>query len=214
MKAPDHALAITKAALNLVPGVGGAIASLIGDYVPMSTQRSIERGVILLGERLQSLEDRIDPEVVNKDEFAELFKSCYLVIVRTHQEEKLQAATAILANLMLRHGDPEKASYEELDHLIRCVDTLSIGAIAFLGMVRKLTKPQSNNRIDFGQVSAHFIQMGDSLLMSLATELDSLNLLHTVEPGIRTENYGNYALELSPIGIRFVDRFLQSAEQS
>jgi hypothetical protein len=210
MKTSDHTLAVVKAAVNLVPVVGGAIASLISDYVPSATRRSIDHGMVLPGERLKIVEDRIDPDAINKDEFAELFKSCYLVFIRTHQEEKLRAAAAIIANLVLKPGDPEKVPYEELDHLVRCVDGLSIGAIAFLGTVRELTKPfpQLNNRVDFGPVSAHFPQMGVSLLMSLATELDSLNLIHIVEPGIRTPNYGNYAIELTPIGTRFVDRFL------
>ena len=46
--------------------------------------------------------------------------------------------TAILANLLLRPGDPAKSSYEELDHLIRCIDDLSIGAIHVLGAARTI----------------------------------------------------------------------------
>jgi hypothetical protein len=36
--ARDHALTLKKAGPNLIPVVGGALASLIGDYVPTSTQ--------------------------------------------------------------------------------------------------------------------------------------------------------------------------------
>src|SRR6266851_5467955 len=77
----DHAIALVKAALNLVPSIGGAVASLIDDYVPLSTQRSIEKAMDSLGEKLASLEGRIDVSAVNKDDFSELFKSCFLVIV-------------------------------------------------------------------------------------------------------------------------------------
>jgi hypothetical protein len=136
--AKDHALAIIKAGINLIPMVGGPIASLIGDYVPTSTQAVIERSTELLAQKLDALKDRIDLEAVNKDDFSELFKSCYLVIVRTNREQKLQVATAILANLLLRPGDPAKSSYEELDHLIRCIDALSIGAITVLGAARTI----------------------------------------------------------------------------
>ena len=115
--AKDHALAIIKAGINLIPLVGGPIASLIGDYVPTSTQAVIERSTELLAQKLDALKDRIDVEAVNKDDFSELFKSCYLVIVRTNREQKLQAATAILANLLLRPADPAKSSYEELEHV-------------------------------------------------------------------------------------------------
>jgi hypothetical protein len=71
----DHALTVVKAALNLIPSVGGALASLIGDYVPTSTQRSIDETMSLLGEKLLSLEGRIDVDAVNKEDFSELFKS-------------------------------------------------------------------------------------------------------------------------------------------
>ena len=74
MKPSDHALIAIKASLNLIPSVGGAIASLIGDYVPLSTQRSIEVTTDLLREKLTALEGRLDTEIVDKDEFSELFK--------------------------------------------------------------------------------------------------------------------------------------------
>ena len=137
-----------------------------------------------------------------------MFKSCYLIIVRTHQEEKLRAAAALLANLLLKPGDPAKASYEELDHLVRCLDALSIGAITFLGAVRYLSR-QSNNRVDFSNISSRFPQMDASLLMSLATELDALNLIHITEPAIQVPEYGNYGIQLTPIGARFVERFIE-----
>ena len=58
---------------------------------------------------------------------------------RTHRDEKLRAAANILANLLLKPGDQAKVSYDELDHLIRCVDALSIGAITVLGAIRQVS---------------------------------------------------------------------------
>jgi hypothetical protein len=77
--ARDHALAVVKAGLNLIPVVGGALGSLVGDYVPSSTQAAVERTTELPGERLEALEGRVDVDAVNKEDFSELFKSCYLV---------------------------------------------------------------------------------------------------------------------------------------
>jgi hypothetical protein len=50
--ASDHSLATIKALLNAIPTIGGSLASLIGDYVPTSTQRAIEKTVDLLSEKL------------------------------------------------------------------------------------------------------------------------------------------------------------------
>ena len=216
LKPSDHALIVIKAALNAVPTVGGANASLISDYVPLSTQRSIERTTDLLREKLAVLEGRLNVSGVDKDEFSELFKSCYLVVIRTTQEAKLRAASALLANLLLKEGDSEKVSYAELDHFIRCVDGLSIGAITVLGVARKVIgrsniQPNSdgNQSVPFEQLRNELPQFDLSLLMGLVSELNSLNLLRIEgRPSIPTAQYGNYPLSLTPLGGRFVDRFI------
>ncbi len=227
----DHALIAIKAALNVVPHVGGVLASLIGDYVPLSTQRSIEKSILLLREQLEKLQDRVDLETVNKDEFADLFKSSYLAIVRTTNEEKLRAAAAILANLFLKPGDSDKLPYTELDHFVRCLDQLSIGAITALGVVYNLGKKNApptypegdirlslealrsvhGIRLDFRVVHAEMSDMDPSLLMGLLGELNAANLIHLPGvPTIRTPDFGNYPIELTALGIRFVERVLNT----
>ena len=70
-KTSDNVLAAVKAGLNAVPFVGGSIASLLGDYLPSSTQKNIEKSMELLGGQLPRLGDRVDCETVDRDEFAE-----------------------------------------------------------------------------------------------------------------------------------------------
>lgn len=209
----DHALAVVKAGLNAVPMVGGVLGSLISDYVPTSTQRAIEKTVALLAEQLMALQGRIDVELVDKEEFSELFKSCYLVAVRSHREEKLRAAAALLANLLLRPGDPSKASYEELDHLARCVEALSVGAISVLGAAHRMTSSdRSSGREEtflFPQLSVAFRQFDASMLMSLVRELQSLNLIRVQEGGIRIPDHGEVRLEMTPLGHRLIERFIE-----
>lgn len=210
--ASDHALALIKAGMNAVPIVGGPIASLIGDYLPMSTQRNIEKTVSFLGEKLNILEGRIDVELVDKDDFSELFKSCYLIVLRSHREEKLRAAANLLANMLLRPGDPSKASYEELDHLVRCLDGLSSGAISVLGAARHIAMSANSGgqgRFHFSQLAISFPQFDSSLLMSLASELRGFNLLRVQEGDIRLPDHAELLLEVTPIGQRFIDRFIE-----
>jgi hypothetical protein len=87
--ASEHALAVIKAALNAVPVVGGSIASLIGDYIQTATQRAVDQALSDLSEQLTQLGDRIDATKIDRDQFSELFKSTYLVMVRTHNKHKL-----------------------------------------------------------------------------------------------------------------------------
>ena len=213
----DHALALIKAGISLVPSIGGPIASLIGDYVPSATQRSVEAALEILKQKLENLADRIDPNAVNKDEFAELFKSCYLAIVRTHQKEKLTAAVNLIANILLRNGEPEKLSYTELDHFARCLESLSIGAIETLGhavniargskAAEYLTQPV---RFDFEQLQGCMPETNAFLLMGLVGELNSMNLIHLAgAPQIAIPPYSNYPIQLTPLGVRFCEQLLE-----
>jgi hypothetical protein len=200
------------AGLSAVPIVGGPLASLVSDYVPASTQRAVEHHLELLGEQLESLEGRIDVEQVDKEEFSELFKSCYLVVIRSHREEKLRAAAALLANILLRPGDANKSSYEELDHLVRCLDALSIGAISVLGAARHIaiTAPSgTQGHFRFPQLSSALPQFDSSLLMSLVSELRSLNLLRVQDGAVSLSDHSQVLLEVTPIGRRFVERFIE-----
>ena len=217
----EHALAIFKAGVSAVPFAGGPIAVLIDEYVPCSTLNSVRRATEILTARLNQLEDRIDCENTNNDEFAELFKSCYLVIVRTHQEEKLQAAVNLLVNILLKNDDPEKLQYTELDHFVRSVDSLSIGAIRVLGILYDVYKnsPKRGNTMSkyscvFEDIRRKLISNGSkisaSLLMGLMEELNSKHLVHLPgAPGARTESYGNYSVELTHLGTCFVEYLLK-----
>lgn len=209
----DHVWAVIKAGIEIVPFVGGSIASLIDDYIPTSTQRNIERAVQELNTELGRLQSRLDPAAVDREEFAELFKSCYLIIVRTHHEERRRAAVRLIANILLKPGDPERLSYAESDHFVRCLDFLSIGALEVLGhslfLGRHKNFPNSGAgyfRFTFNDLQGRLPSTEPSLLLGLVGELNAVNLLHQPGiPGVRDEGnlYGNYAIELTILGARF-----------
>ncbi|MDE2810068.1 MAG: hypothetical protein OXN90_16770 [Gemmatimonadota bacterium] len=217
----DHALAIGKAALAAVPHVGGSIAILLDEYVPSATERSIQRALEHFGNRLEQLEKRIDFDAVNKDDFAELFKSCYLSIVRSHREEKLKAAAAILANLFLREDDPDKLSYTELDHYSRCLETLSSGAVEVLGVivqeahsgrhllgVQELDWTIESYHMNFSEIHLKLQKYSPDLLMGLVAELNKANLLNRESAsGVQMDDYSHYSIRLTALGTRFC-RFL------
>lgn len=204
-------LAILKSEIKALPEFGGPIARLIDEVRP-GTQRSVERTMLLLEQRLSSFGNRADPAQVNNEEFAELFKSCCFVVMRTHREEKLRAAANILANLMLRTGDPEKSSYEELDHLVRCLDALSTGAISVLGAVRLFVHGAPagiRGNIHLPQLRNALPSIDPSLFMSLVSELRGLNLVRVQEGGIRLVDDSQVLIELTQIGERFARRFIE-----
>jgi hypothetical protein len=129
---------------------------------------------------------------------------------RNRREEKLHAAANLLANLLLRPGNPAKVPYEELDHLVRCVDALSIGAIAVLGaagQIGKRTGPPGS--FNFPELKNSFRKFEQSFLMSLVSELRNFNLVDIHGGAIQLQDFSHVQLRLTPIEQRLVERFIE-----
>ena len=131
------------------------------------------------------------PESVNKDEFAEIFTICFVAMRRTHQESKLRAGTAIITNILLKNGDPDKLSYNELDHFSRCIENLSSGLVILL------------------YSSSHSFMLNDlrtrSTRLSLMVFLDFFTNL--VSARVKLIIFDNYSCDLSK---KFIDRGIDS----
>jgi hypothetical protein len=213
MTPTDHALAIAKAGLNAVPVVGGPLASLIGDYVPMSRQRALEKAVDLFSAKVVEIGNRIKPDAVNKEDFAELFGQFQALAKKTNREEKLRAAANILAGALLPPGDRISTPFDELDHLMHCVDALSSPAISVLGasiqIVRQRSGRPGDMRFQFVELKQKLLDGDPFVIFGCATELRSLNLLHITEGLVGGPNPENNGYEVTPIGLRFADRFIE-----
>jgi len=215
----NHTLAIVKAGISLVPYIGGSIAGLMSDYIPDATERSRNEALNYLKIDLEKLQERIDVESINKDEFSELYKSCYLTMTRTHKQEKLRATASIITNILLKEGDPNKLSFNELDHYTRCIDSLSIGAIEIVGIIynnKKIKEGVQEKRFhnfDFSLLQRLKPDIEPSFLMGLLCELNSFNLVHMRGvPEFRKVNFSNYQFVATVLGATFVEYILQLPE--
>lgn len=210
-QSPTHAIALSKAALNLVPIVGGVIASLIDDYVPKSKERAQDQFNEYLSTKLSELDGRLNSDVVDKKNFAELFAKIQEVTSRTNRDLKLRTAANLLANFLLKPDDPAKVSFDELDHLTHCLDGLSSAAITVLGAARKLTKFDSaggGSTFPFSELP-RMLEQDPDLVRSLVAELDTMNLLHTTEGQIQTQDRSHVSVRITHMGARFAERFIE-----
>jgi hypothetical protein len=202
---------------SVIPG-GGALAELIAVALPNTTENSLRSAMESLQSQCDYFRDRIDYELVNHSEFAELFNTMVATAVRTHHEEKLQAAASVVCNSMLKPGDPAKQSYQELDHFGRCIDRLSIGAIYTLGACRQLSNQVAPGISKSFQVSTLRSQLNLEcdwempFVESLLAELQSINLVELQRPPIRTQGGGESLVTLTAMGSRFISHIEGSAE--
>ena len=109
----------------------------------------------------------------------------------------------------LEDGDPDKAPYSELDHFVRAINNLCVGALKVMARVYQLCSNDRQSRTTFSSVYEAFADMIPALVMGLLQELNSLHLVEITVPGVKTEQYGNYPIELTLLGRRFVERYTQ-----
>lgn len=211
MKPQEHLLALFKAGLSADPsGLGGAIASLLSDYLPSATERAVKEFAAHFEQRLKELHDRIDENIVKEDEFIELFKSTILVVTRSHKQERLRAAANLLSNGLLKSGQNAKLSYAESDHFVRALYSLSSGALELLATLA--SAPEETRKPERRTIGQMHSSLGDpGFIMGLARELQSFNFVDVSIPQFRTEDYQNCTVVITDFGQRFVQTVLSGA---
>ena len=102
----DYAHDTTKAALNLIPVVGGALASVFETVFSSPIDKRKEEWLVRLAETVDDLCERVDgltPEKLSEDsEFVSVYLQASNIAIRTHHEEKLKALNAAVKNTVLR----------------------------------------------------------------------------------------------------------------
>jgi hypothetical protein len=202
---------------------GSLLVSLINDAASNAHERAEQRANEILVDRLEELEGRVDKERITTDEFVDLYKNCWVVQQRSLYDEKLRGAANIIANALLKDGDGDRLTYDELDHFTRCLEHLSIGAIHILTKainyadkknrgLNSYKVDRNNIRVDFGELQSLAPEIDANLLMGLLGELASFHLLHSLgSPTARYDGkqiYSNYPFETTPLGYRFVQHVL------
>jgi len=117
----DHIINGIKALVSLYPFGGGAVASLINDYIPESREKRTIEFLTKVAEDLDRLKDRVDIEYLKSDEFEYLFQKAWRVALEHYQEEKIEGFRAILLNSVIQ----KQATADEKDLFINILNELT-----------------------------------------------------------------------------------------
>lgn len=211
MEKTDHILAIAKASFSAIPFIGGSIASLVGDYIQSSSQKNEKKLIEILTFKISQLENRIVLDEINKDEFAELFKECYLITLKTSREEKIQACTNILTNNLLEAKDQEKLSFDKLELFTKVLDRISFGSIKLLNTIVLLSKKKQNfgwEELKFASLLAELgypNNIDPALILSFTGELASFKFIILKDESYLSPSYADHRIRLTESGKEFID---------
>lgn len=202
-----------------------ALYEFLGDLRSLYEKQSNDALLRQFGRELHRLRGRI-VDVQHRNEqlerhLSEVVTQALIIARRSHNPVKLEAAARLMANALLRDGDSELIEHAERQLFLNALESLSDAAIVLVVRVHQNLSQQDKSKLQSELVRADFLeqrralpQLEDSLLMGVVSELDRFNLLQKIgTPTVRTGNYDNYPIHITPLAVRFV-RFVQASPQN
>lgn len=155
----DHVKILTAAAISAIPGIGGPLATVLQEYIPLTIEKRRNETIRQLAEELQRLENRVDDQKMRSEAFhITLIKTMRLLTVERHQE-KLDAFRNIILNEAINQTENP-----ELDFFVYVTDSLTgdhIRMLKIFGNPKAFVEADANLKKRFDELS--FGGLGDIL---------------------------------------------------
>lgn len=113
---------IAKAGLNLIPNVGGSLASLLGDIQSIRNEKRLRAFITQWSNDLATRIDKIQQDYVSREDFIDVFLNITEDSMKQRQEEK----RTCLKNLLVNSITTPNTSYDLTEELQRLIDLLSV----------------------------------------------------------------------------------------
>jgi hypothetical protein len=181
---PEGQIAKTNllAVLELIPTLGGFIATLANDLIPDWKLRRLNKFVATLSIDLNDLKNRIDVDSLKREEFGYMFEKTFRAVALNYQVEKLDALRNALLNSMIE-TDIRQDVKEYLLHLAESMDTLHI---RFLSLLRNPSEYYKNKHVPdnpYGSMLTElrkcFPELSDGASQAIWNDLHSYGILNT-----------------------------------
>ena len=121
-----------KALITFIPGIGGAIGSILSDALADRKEQRLNEFLEDLRNEIAENKDRINIDFVSKVDFLDIFESTTLKIANERSEQKRNAFKNILVTGILSNHH----TYDDLDNQIRILEQLNADHILLLRFFR------------------------------------------------------------------------------
>lgn len=171
--AVDHALTVALAGLQVVPVVGGVIATFIDEYVPRQKRRRLVSFVQELSARLQAEADRVDREFARTEDLSDLFEDVLDGVQQRRNEEKHRYYASALANSLI----PERPDAVDREKMLEVLNELRSSHLRMIAVYMTVEIPDSRlplkgnmeHRIVHGSLPELTHEQVDSHIVDLQT---------------------------------------------
>lgn len=211
----DHIINGIKALVSLYPFGGGAVASLINDYIPKSREKRTIDFLTKVAEDLESLKAQIDTNYIKSEEFEYLFQKAWKVAVEHYQEEKIEGFRAILLNSAIG----KEATGDDRDLFINILNELTGYHFEMLKVFKNPIEwnKKNNNKVKGGSMMVSlnqilrecFPEWDEERIVIILDDLYNKKLCTIASDRIKTMMTGGGIEKLNnaltPFGKRFID---------
>lgn len=192
----DHVKNLISAGLNIIPGAGGALASLFDSYIPKQKEKRLMAFVEGLAVEVDKVKDQIKEDVIHTDEFALIFERTFKGAIENYQQEKIDLYKAIFVNSLT---DKQNITAEEKEIFLNLANDLTVRHIKIMNVLK------NNSSGDLTQVvKTSFPDYDQDSIFYIMDDLRNKGLVHakgTLYDGSLSNNFN----QLSEMGKKFVE---------
>jgi hypothetical protein len=202
----DTAIALGSAAIQIMPAIGGALATLISEFIPRRRQQRMEEFVQELHKAVKVLETSINESSLLSDRTADVVEGVLERVIRTEADGKRQYYAAAVANAIAAPDRPG----EELARMMDALDELRPSHLRLLAKLDENPDPPADFNIIAGGIYSYLelILPGvseDQIRMDWG-DLARLNILDSFPTGTMTRpGIVSTRGRILPFGRRFIE---------
>jgi hypothetical protein len=203
-----------KALINLIPGIGGAIGSILSDALADRKEQRLNEFLQSLKDEISENKNQINSDFVSKVDFLDIFEVTTTKIANERSEEKRNAFKNILLTGILSPN----YTYDQLENQIRILDQLNADHILLLKFFKspKTFTPEAA-QIRTATILSFFRTLLPNwdydYLKDHLNDLEINNLIDNVSRNLQTMMSGvttdNFAGTLTSKGATFVSFILK-----
>lgn len=130
MDTPQIISMITKAGLNLIPAVGGGIASIVGDLQSVRKEKRMDEFLTGFAREMEPRMGSIIRSYVANEEFLDVFES----ILRDIMNQRTLDKRIFLCNLLITSITTEGTTYDRTEEFQRLLNELTVSHIRVLSV--------------------------------------------------------------------------------
>ena len=171
---------VTKSALNLIPGVGGAIASILGDYLSIRKEARLNEFIKNYFDEINQKQDCIVREYVCSDDFLDIFENILADVMQSRTELKRDMLKNLLVNsCTISHTTYERT--EEFQHLIDVLSPLSLQILSVFYRLQTIHMDGKKDSIEkYWADIRHLTAIDDdTILLDYIGELEARSLVES-----------------------------------